>query len=81
MSMEKSDLIYDVRSKCLRDVAPLRQQRADNFLCDAFHGVADLKPTLRKTLRKYEEKRGTPFDDIDVIYGFQVMIYLDTAER
>ena len=55
MSMEKSDLIYDVRSKCLRDVAPLRQQRADNFLCDAFHGVADLKPTSRK----YEEKRGT----------------------
>ena len=53
--MEKSVLIYEVGSECLGDVAPLRQQRADNFFCDAFHGAADLKPTSRK----YEEKRGT----------------------
>ena len=78
--MEKSVLIYEVGSKCLRDVIPLRQQRADNFLCDAFHEAGDLKPTSRK----YEERRGTfvtPFDDIGVIYGSQMMTYLDTAER
>jgi hypothetical protein len=77
---KKSVLMGEVASKCQRDVAPLRPQRADNFLCDAFYGVADIKPTLRK----YEEKRGTfvtPFDDIGVIYGFQMMTYLKTAER
>lgn len=39
--------------------------------------VADLT-----TLRKYEEKRGTfamPFDDMCVIYGFQMMTYLDCS--